>query len=417
MNIPKPFPDEYVLGWRGRIKFFNHHPNVKLTIQELRLRCDRHRSDGDLLIKGASQVFVLAKASKLTLEEFIQRHTLIPFTRAFGPTLDDVTPDELNNLLLTHGLRVGKEGAWYCISCVKQDMQEHGGSYWHRSHQLLGVDWCYKHRHKLQGVNDRAAFDSDPIFLRDRYKLLAVPGPHFLDETEPVIQRYVAISLALLNGKERLNRIKVSALIELQFLARQYIECQGEGGDFNSVLETLVPAYWIDRFVELRTKVADSNILNFKRLFALNIAVQDTERYAVALAILFNSAETAIRQLEQSHEIKLANGKNSPRVLQNPWWGEQVLNEYARHDCCHNSFAEARGIDVELVSNVLAAHGLPNFSNGFDAKRSALNDFFDGHTLSEASEKYNLNQHELEQMLRIASSRLGAALTKIDRAQ
>lgn len=413
MNIPKPFPDEHVLGWRGRIKFFNHHPTVKHTIQELRLWCDSHHPNCGFVTKGTSQLFVLSKASMLTVTEFAQHHTLIPFTRIFSPPLEEAPSKELHNILMTHGLRAGKRGAWYCTSCIKQDLKEYGSSYWRRSHQLLGIDWCHIHGHQLEGANNAAAFDQDPIFAKEKYEPLVPPGPKFLDKAELTIQRYAAISIALLNGRKRFDRFKVSAMIALQFSARQHIEWSETGREFSSVLETLAPAYWISRFIELRTKSYDSNVLDFKRLFAQNVATQDTERYVVALAMLFNSADTAVRQLEQSHEIKISFPIQPFHVSQNPWLGEQVLNEYVRHECSHRSFSEAIGINFRAVSNALTVSGLPDFNCGYDAKRNALNDFFNGTSLREASDMHNIDVQELEHMLRVAGSRLHRALTQL----
>jgi hypothetical protein len=36
-----------------------------------------------------------------------------------------------------------------CPSCVEEDRRKHGRPYWHRSHQLFGVDYCIKHREPL----------------------------------------------------------------------------------------------------------------------------------------------------------------------------------------------------------------------------------------------------------------------------
>lgn len=413
MNIPKPYPDEHVLGWRGRIKFFNHHPSVKHTIQELRIWHEDNHSGSDLPTKGASQLIMLSKASMLTVAEFVQRHTLIPFTRAFGPSIEEATPVELHNLLITHGLRLGKIGAWYCTSCIKQDLKEHGSSYWRRSHQLLGVDWCYTHRHRLRGVRESEAFDHDPIFGKERHKALASHGPKLLDEAEPVIQRYAAISLALLNSRRRFDRAKISAMIELQFLARQHIEKTETGGELHSVLETLAPPYWIERFVELHTKARNLDVLDFNRLFDQNIAIQSTERYVVALAMLFNSADTAIRQLEKSHDVKVTVPMVPLRGPLNPWLSEEVLNEYARHRCSHSHFADARGIELQSASNALSTHGLPDFGSGLDERRNALIDFFNGKSLQEVGEAYSVAQNELECALRVAGSRLRQALEKV----
>ena len=70
MNIPQPLPDEHVLGWRGRIRLFSHHPNAQHTIAEIRSLYQQdgaeNQSNGDNL----SQLTLLAAACDITPSEF-----------------------------------------------------------------------------------------------------------------------------------------------------------------------------------------------------------------------------------------------------------------------------------------------------------------------------------------------------------
>lgn len=413
MNIPKLYPDEYIIGWRGRIRFFNHLPTSIQTISELREFYDRNHSDISLKKRRTSKIFILSKFSGMPLKDFLQQHTLFPFSHPFDNISEKEKSEETFQEYLSNSTkRICKQGAWYCASCISQDQQEHGISYWRRSHQLLGVDWCFKHRSKLRRTAE-AAFEFEPKLATLHNEVFIPPGPEFLDEAESVIQRYAAISEVLLTRPNMLKLETTASLIEFRFLAQQYIENEITGRNIYDKFKEEIPDFWIDRFTELNISSTSFDIFNFRKLFAHNGVVQYTEHYIIALSLLFNSSATAITQIYHPHDLEFLSETPLRDVIPNPWWGKQILNQYSHSKGCHNTFAETHGMDIDAVTATLKQHGLPDVGSVERATMRALVDFFNGQPLHNVCANRSANISDVEEILRLASCRLFSALKKI----
>src|ERR1041384_926910 len=90
-----------------------------------------------------------------TVDQLIDSHSLLPFYAAF------VLPRKLSHIrasmagdgggaihsslgVLTHYIR--SEKFRYCSRCVESDRSKFGETYWHRLHQLPGIDACPFHK-------------------------------------------------------------------------------------------------------------------------------------------------------------------------------------------------------------------------------------------------------------------------------
>lgn len=84
---------------------------------------------------------------------FVRCHTLIPYYAAFmappkRTLIDDLLREDDPEAKLTLGpiTRIlSPPFVRFCLACLEADLAEFGESYWHRSHQLPGVDRCPFH--------------------------------------------------------------------------------------------------------------------------------------------------------------------------------------------------------------------------------------------------------------------------------
>ncbi|KAF0813930.1 hypothetical protein IGB42_01609 [Andreprevotia sp. IGB-42] len=408
MNIPALFPDEYILGWRGRIQFFNHFPSMVVTGKRLRSWYQHHGDGQKSLGSRTAQAFLLAKASGLPETVFFQRHTLIPFLRPFDPVVPVQDGSALHDYLITYAFRVGKKGAWYCESCINQDLEKYGMSYWHREHQLQGVDWCYLHGSALMGLESLDAFNHEPDIARARDRSFAF-WPSHLEDAAPVVQRYAAIAKAILNRSACLSHPKLVAMIEHQYLAQRSAgSCLLMQDRSNAMHQDAMPEDWFNRFFE-SAKYNSPPFNDLKRIFDREAPPTITERYVLALALLFSSAGTAIVKMEQSNQCETPICKfDQPE--HDPWWGPQILREYAQNGGCHQGFAESCGMDARIASQALLSHNLPNLTANSEAERAALASFFLGKSLEEACGIHGVDSIVLEKILREACRYFGAAV-------
>ena len=95
------------------------------------------------------------------IEDFVDKHTMVNFYVAF---LSNERKEfaykmayEMNIKALMNALPIPKNQLTrylkYCPICVKNDREELNETYWHRAHQLYGVNACYKHGCKLIDSN------------------------------------------------------------------------------------------------------------------------------------------------------------------------------------------------------------------------------------------------------------------------
>jgi hypothetical protein len=156
--FPDPYPDELLYSICARFHERVQYPNKKRTIREL-FGEEAAIAVVDLPSNLGSLVSALPPGSPYTVERLINNHILFPF---FAPFLH---PDQVQQLWAdmegTRGpaikMRSGvmastvqpPEWLRFCPLCVRQDKQEFGESYWHRLHQLPGVEVCPEHNVRL----------------------------------------------------------------------------------------------------------------------------------------------------------------------------------------------------------------------------------------------------------------------------
>ncbi len=155
--FPAPLPDETVYSWVCRFHFFAAHADFKRdTLRKLGIRDNRPANEFPPYLQKLSEL------SGVNLDQLI-----FCFTNAhyFQPFMDQIMYEEICERLKrgdTSSLqsRIGAVAnritpgqlLKYCPLCAEEDAQQFGTSYWHRSHQLVGVTACESHGIHLLSV-------------------------------------------------------------------------------------------------------------------------------------------------------------------------------------------------------------------------------------------------------------------------
>ena len=111
-------------------------------------------------------VSALPPGHHLTADRLMENHTLLPFYSYFLP------PDRVKRIReemrYSNGSRINRLAGIYvysvrtpeffrfCPACVKEDRSRFDCTYWHRVHQLPGVDVCPDHAIFLENTKARA---------------------------------------------------------------------------------------------------------------------------------------------------------------------------------------------------------------------------------------------------------------------
>ena len=161
-QFPDPYTDEILYSVYARYTDLMRFPNYRTSLKHL---------FGDyqvsVLVDLPNRIRRLNESLPpghlYSIVEFIDKNTLFRFYAPFlssercALVTEEMAGDGPNNLRsqLNISARSIPRPAWlrFCPECAKSDRQEHGETYWHRAHQLSGVQVCPQHDVFLEDSN------------------------------------------------------------------------------------------------------------------------------------------------------------------------------------------------------------------------------------------------------------------------
>lgn len=152
--FPSPYPDELLFSIIGRLKKWSGEPNQRNMLQHI--FGNKHiTASVDLASNIGGLVQRLPITSQITVEQLIMKHTLFPFYSAFLPpnqsdavyrSMVEGNGNDIYSRLGIMGSSVRpNKYIRYCRKCLSHDIKTYGESYWHRMHQVPGLDVCIEH--------------------------------------------------------------------------------------------------------------------------------------------------------------------------------------------------------------------------------------------------------------------------------
>jgi hypothetical protein len=96
------------------------------------------------------------------------------------------------SILKAKGYSLAKANVCFCESCISEDRNYIGYSYWRRSHQIHGVDFCSKHGTPLMMAIDENAHYLSPHKILKSGKFLQ-QDITLSEYGNPVIQKYIEL--------------------------------------------------------------------------------------------------------------------------------------------------------------------------------------------------------------------------------
>lgn len=158
MHLLRPYPDE-LLG------SFLHRATRQLGLSSKALMPALSGTSNKSLPMLITRHDGFAQAFGMELEDFVQKHTLLPYAIAFmHPQAQRHTLASLltgsDTSVSTAAQNAIKGSRWlrFCPACMAEDLRQYGDTYWHRMHQLPAVSMCVAHQCGLltSDVNVRA---------------------------------------------------------------------------------------------------------------------------------------------------------------------------------------------------------------------------------------------------------------------
>lgn len=405
---PVILPDEFAHGYLGRIRAVNILPQVCSAIALLKKVFLKEEE----LNGKARRARALAKVAGLSLEQFCQQHTLMPFLRA----TTNISPDHAHGVpesitvIEKSAFRLAMKVRMVCPECIREDMSFWGFSYWRRRHQLPGVQWCDKHHAPLMAIEQD--FDVCPSA-----SAISVNEPR-LEAFEscicnPVIIRYVEIATGFLEMRRPLSFSDAARKLSLR--AQQMgirVSEKGRRPVLSDVALNAVPKAWLSSlFPGVETKIVGERFPAIDRVLLYEGLPQAR---ALALALMFDSAEEALRYWGEPLDEGGANDTKSTLSGQDLWNSKKVFNIYVKSEGNRSEVARVIGVHSRRVSGELDRCGLPSLCGiQLETTGHALMAFYEGQPLTEACAIHGAELRVCEDLIRQSGARFAEAIRRI----
>lgn len=284
--VPTAMPDEFVLGFWGRIHALNCLTTPSQTIEALIDYLSVEPSD-------IARVQALALAANMDFQAFTQNHTLIPVHGAISQHFAGETHGSLSrskSIRCTWKLLQKKE-AQFCSACAAEQRAQWGYSYWKRNHQLLGVDWCPEHGIMLLSSVDTAFLTDAPC------RCVSSTARSEIDREKsywPVLERYASIMNAYLAKTTRTAIHEVANLLRPLAAAKGLSTRNSKTANYLSdIAVEILPGWWLESvFPSLNTKLPHRPFPALDNTVMSGYAMPPA--YALAMALLCESTEEAL---------------------------------------------------------------------------------------------------------------------------
>lgn len=174
-HFPDPYPDELFYSVCARFSDHMQYPSARAVSREL-FGTDDINGVVDFPCRLNALVNALPLEHNYTVDKLIDDHTFLPLYRPFLPPerLWHLRNDMYGDNSTAHA-RVGityfqvplLQQLRFCPLCLDDDRQQVGECYWHRVHQVPGVEVCPMHEVLLQNSN------THPRHQRTRNKFIS----------------------------------------------------------------------------------------------------------------------------------------------------------------------------------------------------------------------------------------------------
>lgn len=153
--FPTPYPDELLYSVFARYHMWSRNVSNKDTVMDL-FGCKTACAVMDLPNRLEALYERLPHGSLTTPERMINRHSLFPLYRPFLPkeraakiiqAMKGSKGGQIHTMIgIMASSITSPRFLRYCHECMQADEDQYGEPYWHRTHQVFGVQICHHHQ-------------------------------------------------------------------------------------------------------------------------------------------------------------------------------------------------------------------------------------------------------------------------------
>jgi len=300
-SIPSPLPEEFSLSILRRFTRLNAMPSIAAAKRTLVASSDERRS--------TPLIWLLADMCHIDRIDFSNRHSLIPALFPVSKYADTPPDSQIRRgVAISYGFKTSSENLQWCPDCAKTDTEKYGLSYWHRTHQLMGHDWCLIHKTPL--IASSKLNSTDLPGYPATWGSSQITNELIQQESDnPTLMRFQTIISEWLHLSSNISLRAWSNIIRLK--CQELNLRQGESGKRRTVSDLVkeqFPLSWLYRHMP---SVADKTQAAYVRKVD-GATIDKHVAYpalscAAILSVLFDSADAALKALDDAHKKSLVD--------------------------------------------------------------------------------------------------------------
>lgn len=289
-------PDELALGLLGRLRSLNGWQGRQMARATSQLR-DLLDAEG-LATEGLTNAGLLALAAGIPTAQFVRFHTLLPFrfvASDFGAHVPYGSPCSAGTEQV-YGLALPTGRLFACRACALEDLGRWGFSWYRRTHQVPGLEWCERHRMPLSWIDDGDPSGELPNTWFERGAVREVSGgTNGLHYQNGALRRYLSVCSALLDRDapadcRALNRklMMRASTLGMGFDSEKH-ECK-----LKTAISTFADQHWLsEHFPDIQKgeRLAETRL---GRLLRDPRAVAQGADYGLVIALLYDDVDVAM---------------------------------------------------------------------------------------------------------------------------
>ena len=411
-----PLPEEMDRGYLGRVMRMNGYRKLEDFSNALK---DLNQGKG--AARGRSWHDLLCNLVGMESEEFSQRHTTLPLRRGITSYFPDVAHGAVARPTITAKNTVSRKhpAAFFCEQCAQADIAFHGMSYWRREHQTPGQLWCSKHSVPLSFTTEPDAMQNSPA--QSAAKAYPIPVDLVQEAREnPLVQRYLELVSAMYERTVPLAVGKIAPVLRDRAKLKGFHAYPGAARSplISDHICAVFPAKWLERvFPSLMKKSQGVALPQIDGALFMRKSSSSTVAYLLVLAVLFDSADEAIKSLQDAHDgVVIPSVLLRHRTYALPA-DDELIDAYIKALGQMSKISHMWEIPKARIQKRLLELGLPNLDTNAEKSESLragmLAFYIDGCGYAESLQISGLTSHRFDALLRVSGPNFCRALRKI----
>lgn len=410
MHIPSLMPDEFILGYLGRIGAVNGFSTETKTRTALGkwFKANTESSSRATLTEQ------LAYASRIDIRSLVRHHTLIPAFRAVASYCSDHLHGDPRDhgLLSAHGPRQMRNEVQMCRECIEEDLNYLGFSFWRRSHQLPGIDWCQKHMTPLMGIVKQFVFFEQPHVIQENHQL----APYGLEdaiEQNAIIRKYSELIQVALDFQGPIAPQSITQLLAEKAREKGLRTSPlGKRPVLSDLALQHLPERWITKhFPSLMKKKPREFLYEYDGVCKLGGKAHTSTSYILAIALLYDSYDAGHKVLSEAQKFTPTNHRKHTERTR--YSNRKIISAYTKSNGNIKEMAKDLKCNYNTLRSITKRRGLPAMAKPTTETLRALKDFYNGAQLHEVLSRPNVQSEKFIECVRIAGTAFAQTLETI----